>query len=70
MFRHIMRATAAAALAAMAVLFLSNVATAQPRTAEAGQYTQFAAPAPEDDDGLDLGDILDGIIDGIGNIGG
>lgn len=70
MFRHFVRATAAAALAATAVLFLSNVATAQPRTAEAGQYTQFAAPVPEDDDVPGLRDILDGILDGIGNIGG
>ncbi|OEJ62189.1 hypothetical protein BGM19_33350 [Streptomyces agglomeratus] len=70
MFREIVRATTAAALAATAVLFLSNVATAQARTAEAGQYAQFAAPAPEDEDGLDFGGILEGIIGGIGDIGG
>ncbi|MBT2488036.1 hypothetical protein J7E96_05710 [Streptomyces sp. ISL-96] len=65
MSKHIVRATAAAALAAAAVLSLSNVATAQPLTPKGGQHTQLAAPHDEDDLDFDF----DGIFDGIGEIG-
>ncbi|MET9518022.1 hypothetical protein [Streptomyces sp. NPDC002994] len=71
MFKHIVGATVAAALAAAAVLSLSNVATAQPLIPKDGQHTQIAAPDEDEDDlDFDFDNILDGIFDDIGDIGG
>ncbi|MBT2401318.1 hypothetical protein [Streptomyces sp. ISL-100] len=69
MLKHIVRTTAAAALAAAAVLSLSNVATAQPLIPRDGQHTQLPAPEDEDDPDFDFDKIVDEIIGGIGGIG-